>query len=85
MKKDNVTEILLPRYSELSAQEIWTLIKDVDEIMTYFHDYTDKKAPERDYIFSVLATVKYEQIKGIVKNAFKKRAKENELPEDEYI
>ena len=43
--------------------------------MIYFQDNTDKQAPERDYILSVLATARYEQLKGIVKNAHKKKQK----------
>ena len=53
--------------------------------MIYFPDFTDKKVPDRDYMFSVLATTRYEQLKEIVENARKQRAKENELPEDEFI
>ena len=76
-----VTEIIVNRYSKISVQDICILIKDVDENMIYYHDYTDKQAPYRDYIFSVLTIMRYMQLKGIVENNCKKRTKDNKLPE----
>ena len=85
MRKNKVTEIFVPRYAELSVLEIWSLIKDVEELMIYFPDYSEMQTPDRDYMFSVLATTRYEELKRIVKNARKQRAKENKVPEDQFI
>ena len=35
-----------------------------------------------EIIFLVLATTRYEQLKGIIENARKQRAEENDFPED---
>ena len=53
--------------------------------MEYFPDYTEKQRPDREYLFSVLATTRYEQLKSMVENSRKQRAKENDLSEDEFI
>ena len=41
MRKNKVTEIFVPRYAELLVQEIWPLIKEVEELIIYFPDYLE--------------------------------------------
>ena len=53
--------------------------------MIYFPDYSERQNLDEDYMFSVLATTRYEELKRIVENARKQRAKENEVPEDQLI
>ena len=76
---------MVPRYSELSVEEIWPMIKEVADIMVYFPDYSGKQMPDRDYMYSILATTRYEQLKEIVDNSRKQRAKDNILPDDEFV
>ena len=52
--------------------------------MIYFPDYSQRQTPDRYYMFSVLATIRYEEQKRIVENAHKRRAK-NEVLEDQFI
>ena len=85
MKKHKVIRILVPRYSELSVDEIWSMIKEINDIMEYFKDYTKKQIPESKYLFSELTTTRYKQLESKVKNSRKQRAKENDLSEDEFI
>ena len=75
----------VPHYPELSVGEIWCLIKEIDDITVYFPDYTSKQKPDRDYMYSVLATTRYQILKKIVENARIKRAKENDPVDDGYI
>ena len=85
MRTNKVTEIFVPQYAEISVKEIWPLIKDVEELMIYFSDYSERQTPDRDYMFSALVTTRYEELKRIVENALKQRAKENEVAEDQFI
>ena len=75
----------VPHYPELSVGEIWPLIQDVSDILIYFPDYTDKQKPDRDYMYSILASTRYEILKNVVENARKNRAKENIIMDDEYV
>ena len=75
----------MPRYAELSVQEICPLIKDAEELMIYFPDYLERQTPDRDYMFSILATTRYEKLKRTVENASKQRTKENLVSEDQFI
>ena len=61
------------------------MIKEVADIMIYFPDYSDKQMPDRDYMYSILATTRYEKLKDIVDNSRKQRAKDNILPDDEFV
>ena len=51
--------------------------------MIFFPNYSEKQAPDKYNVFSVLAITKYEELKRIAENASKQRAK-NEV-EDQFI
>ena len=85
MKNSRITEIIVHRYPELSVEQIWPMIKDFDDIAIYFPDYAEKQKPDRDYMYSILSTLRYDELKKVVVNARKKRAKENELIDDEFV
>ena len=61
------------------------MIKEVFDIIEYFPDSTEKKRFDREYLFSVFAMIRYEQLKSMAKNSHKQRVKENDLSEDEFI
>ena len=69
MKNSSITEIIVPRYQELSVEQIWPMIKDFDDIAIYFPDYTEKHKPDRDYMYSILSTLRYDELKKVIVNA----------------
>ena len=54
IKQKDVTTIEVPRYEELSVSKIWILIKEADDLLQYFPEYSSKQVPDRDFIFSIL-------------------------------
>ena len=60
------------------------LIKNIDN-MIYFHDHLEKQTQNWVYRFSVLASTRYEELKWIVEITHKQRAKEIEVPENQFI
>ena len=76
---------MVPRFKELSVQSIWTLVKKSEELIKYFPDYADNQLPDRGYMFAILATLKSEVIRSIIKNARKNRAVQNENNEEELV
>ena len=40
LKQVDVIKLHIPKYKELKVQAVWDLVKDVDEVFSYFPDYT---------------------------------------------
>ena len=76
---------MVPRFKELSVQSIWTLVKESEELTKYSPDYADNQLPDRKYMFSIIATLKSERIRSIIKNARKSRVVQNENNEEELV
>ena len=58
LKKDQVKEITVPKYDELSVKSIYPLFKKDAVMMKYFPDvYPKGKGPPREYFFNVLNTI----------------------------
>ena len=49
LKQDDAIKLHVPKYKELKVQALWNLVKDADEVLSYFPDYTDKQIPEWDF------------------------------------
>ena len=64
-------------------QAIWDLVKDVDEVFSYFPDYTDNQIPERDFLFKILSTIRTDVIRSMIKQSRDARSVKNH--EDELI
>ena len=45
IKVESVTEIIVPRYSELSVERIWPLIQATEDLNLYFPDYSSNLYP----------------------------------------
>ena len=76
MKRRDVAEIEVPRFQELSVQKMWPLVKEDDELNQYFPNHTNKELRNRDYMFSVLGSLRQETLQRMVANARKNRAKD---------
>ena len=70
LKKDQVKEITVPKYDELSVKGIYPLFKKDAAMMQYFPDvYPKGKGPPRKYFFDVLNTVMPEYLSMILNHA----------------
>ena len=63
LKQDDVIKLHVPKYKELKVQALWNLVKDADEVFSFFPDYTDKQIPESEFLFKILSTIKTDIIR----------------------
>ena len=85
LKQVDVIKLHIPKYKELKVQAIWDLVKDVDEVFSYFPDYTDNQIPERDFLFKILSTIRTDVIRSMIKHSRDARSVKNHEDEDEFI
>ena len=64
----------MPRFKELSVSSIWPLVKDASDLLEYFSDYQATKIPDRKYLFAILATFRFDEVKSMIVNARKLRS-----------
>ena len=74
IKKEKVIQIEVPRYKELSVDNIWKLVEGVQDIMQYFPDYKANQLPNREFMFGILATFCFDIINNMVQIARKNRS-----------
>ena len=72
MTNDKVNSFIFPCYKELSVAKIWSMIKDVYDMIQYFPDYKQNEKSERSYLTGVICTFNPEATKEIIKIARKK-------------
>ena len=77
LKQKDITIIEVPKYEKLSIAKIWTIVKETDDIFQYFPDYSNKQFPDRDYMFSILWTLRFDTMQKMIENAHKNRELEN--------
>ena len=64
---------------------VWTLVKDVPELVQYFPDFEDDELPDRSFMWTVLSTLRYSQCKQLINEARTARSKKSETNNDELI
>ena len=58
LKKDQVKEITVPKYDELSVKALWPTFKDDPDFTCYFPEkFAEDRFPSREFFFNVLNTV----------------------------
>ena len=65
----------MPRFKELSVQSVWQLVKDVEDLIVFLPDYSDSQMSDREYMYSILASERYEVLKNMIDNARNNRAR----------
>ena len=71
MKQSHVADTMIPRYSELKVENIWPLVKEEEELINYFSDYGQKQLPDRKFMFSIIGTLRFDEVKVMIKGARK--------------
>ena len=64
----------MPRYKEFSVHNLWPTILDVEDLVPYFPTYKLNHIPDREYMFSILATLQNEETSIIIQNSRKNRS-----------
>ena len=86
LKQKDVVIIGIPKYEELSIKNIWPLLKDNDDLLEYFLNYSDKQVPDSDFKFSLLWSFWFNVIQKMVDDAGKKnRALESNENENQFV
>ena len=75
----------VPKYSEISVEKLWEMVKDWDDLMKYFPDLDPPKSLECRFILGVLWTLRTNEMKKLIRTASSNRYVSNKLPEDELI
>ena len=64
----------VPKYDELSVKNIYPSIRNDPELMMYFPNQMAKnRLPDREYMFTILNTLKPEYVKKVILHASKMR------------
>ena len=66
-------EVIIPKFKELSIENIWTMVKNVQELNKFYPDFKDKKKCDRKYMFQILTTMRFDKISSMIRNAKKNR------------
>ena len=85
LKTDEVTLLAAPKYSELSVEKIWRKVAEIPELKQYFPDLDDGQLPERDFLFSILSTLRRDELKNLIHEARGVRAIANKSNDDDMI
>ena len=85
LKQEEIAELQIPQYKELSVKSVWPLVKDVADLMKYFPDYKESQYPWRTHMFSILSTLRHEDVMNMILNARKNRSLDNQEDDDELV
>ena len=85
LKISELKDLNVPKYPEISIQNLWEKFKNQDDVMRYFPDYTETQQPERKYLIDVLKTIKYDYMVKVVDNAHKARNVESNIEDSQVI
>ena len=75
----------VPKYSEISVEKLWNMVKECDDIMDYFPDLDQDKLPERRFLMGILSTLRTEEMKRLISEARANRSITTQHDEDELI
>ena len=75
----------IPSYSELSAKKIWPLIQKDEELIKYFPKYKPQQIPNKDYLFTILCSLRPVEANQLLCTAMKNRSIYEDRLEGDYI
>ena len=74
VKAERVTEIIVPRYNELSFERIWPLAQATEDLNSYFPDYSSHQFPDRKFMYAILGSFRNRLLENIIKEARTQRS-----------
>ena len=60
-------------------------LKEEEELMTYFPDYEQKQLTDREFMFSIIGTLRFDELKAMVEGARKNGALNEEKNDDNFV
>ena len=85
LKKSKLFEVIVPRFKELKAENIWNLIKEAEELKVYFPDLDVHQLPNREYMYSILSTLRNYKVKSMILNVRKNRSIDSKEKENDLV
>ena len=74
LKLADLRKISVPKYRELSVNNLWPIIRNDFEVWIYFpNDLPAGREPDREYTFNVLNTIRPEFVSNMITHAMKQR------------
>ena len=64
----------IPNYPELGVKHVWPLVKENNNLLDYFPDYTQNQQPEKEFMYAVLSTLKPDEVRALVASSVMHRA-----------
>ena len=61
------------------------MVREIEDLNQHFPDYAESQLPDRDYMFTVLATLRLEILQNMITNARRNRAKDNQDDDSELV
>ena len=74
IKNREVIYFEIPNYPELGVKHVWPLVKENNDLLDYFPDYTQSQQPEKEFMYAVLSTLKPDEIRTLVASSVINRA-----------
>ena len=74
----NACKLYMSKFPELSIEKIRPIIKDDPELSKYFPKYKAKQMPNKDYLWTVLSTIRPDQVNNLSKEALEKISAQND-------
>ena len=75
----------MPAYPELSVEKIWKMVLKDEELIKYFPNTKPDHPPCRDFLFTILCSVRPVETKRLLDEAMKNRSIYKDRLNGEYI
>ena len=85
IKQSAVVEMIISRYNEMKVNNFLPLVKEINELVMYFPDYEQKQIPDRKLMYSIIGTLRYDELKSMIVGARKNRALKEEKSTDDFV
>ena len=85
LKTSEIKYIIVQKYSELSIAKIWPLVKEVEDLNAYFPDMKENELPEREYLWTIVSTLRSETTKELIKTARNNRTTKESADQNNLI
>ena len=77
--------IVAPKYKELGVKKLWPYIKELEDLAIYFPDMKPDQYPDRDYMWTVISTLRTDVTQKLVKQARDHRSVTREENNEELV
>ena len=73
------------KYNEISVEQLWKMVQEFEDLMSYFPDLAPNQLPERKFIIEILSTLRNNEMRELMKNVRKNRSLTNNPEKDQMI